>query len=221
MEAVEQGALPALFAVLRSLNRSKPHLLLLEATLNVFHHLAREARTRRALLVGSGAQLVDAFTDALQTYVASPTIVLKIARVLQAGLSPAHAPVSKKRAAAAAAAAVGIATPALPLRACLAANAAAQKRLAGVQSLLERKLAVELKSGSSNRKLPAAPAASKKAAPGCKKAAVSCSAPRDLPFDAFWCSCHGTTSSAATSSPAERTSQLQACCEHIALLMKA
>ena len=212
VEAVEQGALPALFSVLRSLNRSKPHLLLLEATLNVFHHLAREPRTRYQLLHAAGAQLVDTFTDALQAYIASPTIVLKIARVLQEGLiTPA------RRSAASAATAAAEPDASLPLRVYLSANTAAQKRLTGVQSLLERKLVVEMKSSaaSSGRRLPAAPAS--KTAVAAKRSAASV-APRHVPFDAFWCACHGSISSGATCTPAERTSQLQACSDHMAKL---
>jgi hypothetical protein len=146
---------------------------------------------------------VECFTETLQSYASSPTIVLKLLRVLQLG---AQQEGEEGR----------------EMRAAVSAHAGAMRKLSGVQSLLQRKLTVESKGAASAAKRMGVAAAAPTRAAGTgvvKKSKPSTSAPLSLPFDHHWCLCHGVVSS-SPSTPAEKLLGLQAACQHINALMQ-
>jgi len=82
-DAVEENAIPAIYNLILSCNRSKPHLMLVSSCLDILLNVAAYPKTRPAVFEHSDA--VDILTEQLQAYRDKTDLFLKIVQLLQFG----------------------------------------------------------------------------------------------------------------------------------------
>ena len=83
LDAVEHKAVPVLFALIQSLNRSKPHLQLLEHALNILFNLASYAPSRSDVFEDHAC--IDVVVELLQTQRDHYALFLRATQLLITG----------------------------------------------------------------------------------------------------------------------------------------
>jgi abnormal spindle-like microcephaly-associated protein len=122
---IGNDAVPIIFTLIRSCNRSKPHVEVLKMALNILRNLARWKRTVGLVLAAPGA--VDIIIELLQMYRDKPDISLRSISLLRLlAATPANA-------------------------AILAAVPDAVSRLSSIHAILARKAKMEKRLASKRR----------------------------------------------------------------------